>query len=78
MKPSSPSEPSNKQVRKATRARQREARKVARAQMTLVEHLKGRTDDYCVEYRVRHADGRWLWVEDRGRAVELCVPSSAA
>ncbi len=40
MKPSSPSEPSNKQVRKATRARQREARKVARAQMTLVEHLK--------------------------------------
>lgn len=36
----------------------------------LVEHLKGRTDDYCVEYRVRHADGRWLWVEDRGRAVE--------
>ncbi|MDG9931039.1 MULTISPECIES: GGDEF and EAL domain-containing protein [unclassified Pseudomonas] len=36
----------------------------------LVEHLKGRTDGYCVEYRVRHADGRWLWVEDRGRAVE--------
>ncbi|MEK1907881.1 MAG: EAL domain-containing protein, partial [Pseudomonas sp.] len=36
----------------------------------LVDHLKGRTDDYCVEYRVRHADGRWLWVEDRGRAVE--------
>ena len=37
---------------------------------TLVEHLKGRTDGYCVEYRVRHADGRWRWVEDRGRAVE--------
>ncbi|WP_237045645.1 GGDEF and EAL domain-containing protein [Aquipseudomonas alcaligenes] len=36
----------------------------------LVEHLKGRTDGYCVEYRVRHADGRWRWVEDRGRAVE--------
>ncbi|MDD0844778.1 EAL domain-containing protein [Pseudomonas sp. Gutcm_11s] len=36
----------------------------------LVEHLKGRTEDYCVEYRVRHADGRWRWVEDRGRAVE--------
>ncbi|MGL4316361.1 MAG: EAL domain-containing protein [Pseudomonas sp.] len=36
----------------------------------LVEHLKGRTDGYCVEYRVRHADGRWIWVEDRGRAVE--------
>ena len=36
----------------------------------LVEHLKGRTEDYSVEYRVRHADGRWRWVEDRGRAVE--------
>ena len=36
----------------------------------LVEHLKGRTDGYCMEYRVQHADGHWLWVEDRGRAVE--------
>ena len=36
----------------------------------LVEHLKGRTEDYRVEYRVRHADGSWRWVEDRGRAVE--------
>ncbi|WDG56249.1 EAL domain-containing protein [Pseudomonas chlororaphis] len=39
----------------------------------LVEHLKGRTEDYLVEYRVRHADGRWVWIEDRGRAVE-CGP----
>jgi diguanylate cyclase (GGDEF)-like protein/PAS domain S-box-containing protein len=36
----------------------------------LVEHLKGRTDDYCCEYRVRHSDGQWRWIEDRGRAVE--------
>ncbi len=36
----------------------------------LVEHLKGRTEDYLVEYRVRHADGRWVWIEDCGRAVE--------
>jgi len=36
----------------------------------LVEHLKGRTDDYQIEYRVRHADGHWVWIEDRGRAVE--------
>jgi len=36
----------------------------------LVEHLKGRTEDYLVEYRVRHADGHWVWIEDRGRAVE--------
>ncbi|OLF51284.1 EAL domain-containing protein [Pseudomonas chlororaphis] len=36
----------------------------------LVEHLKGRTEDYLVEYRVRHNDGHWVWIEDRGRAVE--------
>lgn len=37
---------------------------------TLVEHLKGRTEDYCIEYRVRHSSGHWCWIEDRGRAVE--------
>ncbi|MGX5726779.1 EAL domain-containing protein [Metapseudomonas otitidis] len=36
----------------------------------LVDHLKGRSEDYAVDYRVRHRDGRWIWVEDRGRAVE--------
>ncbi|WP_050990387.1 GGDEF and EAL domain-containing protein [Pseudomonas sp. M47T1] len=37
---------------------------------TLVEHMKGRTEDYRIEYRIRHSDGRWRWIEDRGRAVE--------
>lgn len=36
----------------------------------LIEHLKGRSEDYLVEYRVRHGDGHWVWVQDRGRAVE--------
>ncbi|BAU77339.1 Sensory box/GGDEF family protein [Metapseudomonas furukawaii] len=36
----------------------------------LVEHLKGRTDGYAIDYRVRHKDGHWVWVEDRGRVVE--------
>jgi len=36
----------------------------------LVEHMKGKSDGYQIEYRVRHADGHWVWVEDRGRAVE--------
>ncbi|MDE1168844.1 MAG: EAL domain-containing protein [Pseudomonas sp.] len=40
---------------------------------TLVEHMKGRSEDYRIEYRIRHSDGRWLWVEDRGRAVERSV-----
>ena len=26
--------------------------------------------DYQVEYRIKHAQGHWVWVEDRGRAVE--------
>ncbi|MGF6152651.1 EAL domain-containing protein [Pseudomonas fluorescens] len=39
----------------------------------LVEHLKGRTEDYQIEYRVRHGDGHWIWIEDRGRAVERGV-----
>jgi diguanylate cyclase (GGDEF)-like protein/PAS domain S-box-containing protein len=36
----------------------------------LVEHLKSRTEDYKVAYRVRHGEGHWVWIEDRGRAVE--------
>ncbi|QIH05264.1 MULTISPECIES: EAL domain-containing protein [unclassified Pseudomonas] len=36
----------------------------------LVEHLKGRSEDYQVEYRVLHGAGHWVWIEDRGRAVE--------
>lgn len=36
----------------------------------LLAHMKGRSEDYHIEYRVRHADGHWVWVEDRGRAVE--------
>lgn len=36
----------------------------------LVDHLKGRTDDYRIEYRFRHGLGHWCWIEDRGRAVE--------
>lgn len=36
----------------------------------MVEHLKGETPEYSIEYRVRHAEGHWIWVEDRGRVVE--------
>ena len=41
-----------------------------RLRRELVAHMKGRTEDYHIEYRVRHANGHWVWVEDRGRAVE--------
>lgn len=36
----------------------------------MVEHLKGETPEYSIEYRMRHAEGHWIWVEDRGRVVE--------
>src|SRR5690606_13578138 len=37
---------------------------------TLVEHMKGRSEGKQVEFSIRHADGRWVWVEDRGSALE--------
>ncbi|NLC09147.1 MAG: PAS domain-containing protein, partial [Gammaproteobacteria bacterium] len=36
----------------------------------MVGHLKGHTQEYYAEYRMRHADGHWVWIEDRGRVVE--------
>jgi PAS domain S-box-containing protein len=35
----------------------------------LAEHLEGRTPVYQVEYRLRHKDGRWVWVLDRAKVV---------
>ena len=36
----------------------------------MIEHMKQHTDAYIVEYRIKHADGHWVWIEDRGRAIE--------
>ncbi|TVQ20880.1 MAG: PAS domain S-box protein [Spirochaetaceae bacterium] len=33
------------------------------------KHLRGETDQYEAEVRIRHRDGRWVWVLDRGRVV---------
>jgi PAS domain S-box-containing protein len=35
----------------------------------LAEHLEGRTTVYQSEYRLRHRDGHWVWVLDRGKVV---------
>ena len=37
---------------------------------TLIQHMQGATAAYRIEYRVQHAAGHWVWVEDSGRAVE--------
>ena len=48
---------------------------VARA--ALVAHLKGESPSYHSEYRVRHRDGRWIWILDRGKVVERDASGTA-
>lgn len=36
----------------------------------MLEHIKQRTKGYVVEYRIKHHKGHWIWIEDRGRAVQ--------
>ncbi|MBI5012445.1 MAG: PAS domain S-box protein, partial [Methylocystis sp.] len=36
----------------------------------LTDHLEGRSDFYECEHRLRHKDGSWRWILDRGRVVE--------
>ena len=33
-------------------------------------HLGGQTERYEQVYRMRHADGRWIWILDRGQVLE--------
>jgi diguanylate cyclase (GGDEF)-like protein/PAS domain S-box-containing protein len=35
----------------------------------LNEHFAGHTDSFVRESRLRHRDGSWVWIEDRGRLV---------
>ncbi|MBK8858645.1 MAG: PAS domain-containing protein [Opitutaceae bacterium] len=39
------------------------------ARTALQAHLEGQTPFYVCEHRLRHADGHWVWVLDRGRVV---------
>lgn len=38
--------------------------------LALQAHLDGHTSRYETEHRRRHADGHWIWVQDRGRVLE--------
>ncbi|WP_246672124.1 MULTISPECIES: PAS domain S-box protein [unclassified Mesorhizobium] len=33
-------------------------------------HLAGETEFFEAEFRMRHKDGRWVWILDRGKAIE--------
>ncbi|MCH2221370.1 MAG: PAS domain-containing protein, partial [Dechloromonas sp.] len=37
---------------------------------------QGTTEAQCLEYRVRHEDGRWLWIEDRRYVTERLSDAS--
>jgi|HubBroStandDraft_1064217.scaffolds.fasta_scaffold00118_37 diguanylate cyclase (GGDEF)-like protein/PAS domain S-box-containing protein len=40
-----------------------------RCEALLAEHLAGRSEQFECETRLRHRDGRWVWVLDRGRVM---------
>jgi PAS domain S-box-containing protein len=40
-----------------------------RAEEALHRHLRGESSVYVMEIRMRHADGRWIWIETKGRVV---------
>ena len=42
---------------------------VARLEAAVRDHFEGRTDHYETEYRVRHPDGEWHWLQVRGRCI---------
>lgn len=43
---------------------------LARSNAALQDHFEGRLDSYSIEARMRHRDGHWIWVHDRGRIVQ--------
>ncbi|NGZ28738.1 MAG: PAS domain-containing protein, partial [Magnetococcales bacterium] len=43
---------------------------VTHAFQSLMDHLHGLNDSYHSEHRIRHKDGHWLWVLERGRVLE--------
>jgi two-component system, cell cycle sensor histidine kinase and response regulator CckA len=43
---------------------------LGRAQELLALHLSGESEHYEFEGRLRHKDGHWVWILDRGRVVD--------
>jgi len=44
---------------------------LALSESLLKRHFKGEIPYYDCECRMRHKDGRWIWVQDRGKVIEL-------
>nr|WP_315250841.1 EAL domain-containing protein [uncultured Duganella sp.] len=43
---------------------------VAAVDATLADYVAGNSQRYDIEYRIRHRDGRWVWLQSRGKVVE--------
>ena len=43
---------------------------IALSDAALQEHFDGRSDNYACLVRMRHKNGQWMWVHDRGRVFE--------
>lgn len=43
---------------------------LAEAERLLWQQLGGETDFYLCEVRLRHKDGRWVWIQDSGKCME--------
>ncbi|KOQ69628.1 PAS domain S-box protein [Stenotrophomonas maltophilia] len=43
---------------------------IALSDAALQEHFDGRSDNYACLVRMRHKNGEWIWVHDRGRVFE--------
>lgn len=41
-----------------------------KAQAALQKYFAGETDAYACETRVKHRNGRWIWIADRGKVTE--------
>ena len=50
---------------------------MAGVQAALTAHLSGKAPAFEAEYRVRHADGRWIWVSTRGKVVQFSKDGAA-
>lgn len=49
-----------------------------RVRAALIAFVKGETDLYSERYRIRSNEGKWVWLEDRGRIVERDEQSGRA